>query len=471
MRRRTHIRLRHAATRLALYLLFPAALVAATRLLWGLESAHRLDRTRAALRAQSVPTDIRDFAGPEIPDDQNALAPLLDTMNTVSLSTADEHLVNGYDVPNPVYEADYTPAQLADIDRILASLQPLFESIDAAAARPAARWNPAFYDPAAPWLTIRSRSPLTFLRTCAKIATLAARRDLVRHDTRAFFHHVEQVFTLARIADGNPTLLGHLITVSIRSLAAQALEHFLLALDLAPADAPAARALLHALLDEASARAAHTRAFQWEVAAMPLYARAELPAMKSWVLQPLADHQLNTLTCDYAAYLPAAASPAYDPALFPPAPSSADNPLAQLCPLPGQAGPSFGRTLLLYHRALADTRAAAILLAARLYLLENGRPAQSLADLAPLLPAPPADPFSTAGAPLHYRLDPPAAPGTPPAPTVWSIGENALDDNAAFRPLADPHRQRYEQPDITYGAAWRAYQAAINASSPTRPAP
>jgi hypothetical protein len=470
MRRRSHIRLRHAAWRVAVCLVLPAGLLVATRLLWGFESAHRFDRTRAALHAQGVPADIRDFAGPEIPDDQNALVPILDALNSWSLSTADEHLVTGFDPPVPVYEADYTPAQLADIDRTLASLEPLFESIDAAAARPRVRWSPALYDPLAPWATIRGHSPLVFLRTCAKIATLAARRDLDRGDTRAFFHHLGQILTLARIADENPTLVGHLIAVSIRSLAASALEHLLPSLELTAADVPAARALINTLLDDAATRNANTRAFQWEVAALPLYVRAELPITKSWLLKPLADHQLNTLTQDYAAYLPAAASPAYDPALFPPAPPSADNLLAQLCPLPGQGGPSFVRTLLLYHRSLADTRAVAILLAARLYQFQNNRPAQSLADLAPLLSAPPADPFSTAGAPLHYRLDPAAAPGAPPAPTVWSIGEDALDNNAAFRPLADPHRQRYEQPDISYGAAWRAYRAAVNASSPTRPA-
>ena len=109
----------------------------------------------------------------------------------------------------------------------------------------------------------------------------------------------------------------------------------------------------------------------------------------------------------------------------------------------------------LYFRSLADARAGSMLLAAGLYRSENSVYPSTIASLVPkYLPAPPVDPFEGSGKQMRYRVD-------PGGPTVWSVGENGLDEEGAMgTPSGFGSARRYGQPDIVYGAAWRAALAA-----------
>jgi hypothetical protein len=84
---------------------------------------------------------------------------------------------------------------------------------------------------------------------------------------------------------------------------------------------------------------------------------------------------------------------------------------------------------------LVHIRAAGLLLASRLYVVQHGTPPTRLADLAAILSAKfPVDPFAGGQQLLHYRLD---AEG----PTVWSVGHDGVNN------------QGDTTQDLVYGAA------------------
>ncbi len=106
-----------------------------------------------------------------------------------------------------------------------------------------------------------------------------------------------------------------------------------------------------------------------------------------------------------------------------------------------------------YFRSLSDSRASAVMLAARLYQEDHKELPPTMASLVPgYLSVEPADPFSGTGEPMHYRVD---ADGV----TIWSVGENGVDDHgpAPVPSFVTPGLGgRYAQLDIVYGAGARS---------------
>ena len=91
------------------------------------------------------------------------------------------------------------------------------------------------------------------------------------------------------------------------------------------------------------------------------------------------------------------------------------------------AAPSFAGITYAMLRAAAARRAAAVVLAARLYRADTGRWPASFDDLVPAcLPRVPDDPFAPAGTPMRLRTD-------GPLPLVYSVGYNGVDDNGSTR--------------------------------------
>jgi hypothetical protein len=91
--------------------------------------------------------------------------------------------------------------------------------------------------------------------------------------------------------------------------------------------------------------------------------------------------------------------------------------------------PSFGRLVITHFRGLMDRRAAALLLAIRLYEVDHGAPPAKLDLLVPdYLPALPIDPFAPDGHVMRYIA-------TPGAEAVYSVGENGRDDGGSMQPL------------------------------------
>ena len=118
-------------------------------------------------------------------------------------------------------------------------------------------------------------------------------------------------------------------------------------------------------------------------------------------------------------------------------------------------GPSLDRALVAYARVKADRRAAAVMLAAKLYAADHeGELPPSLDALVPeYLPHVPLDPFARGNRPMRY--DPDA-----PLPIVYSVGEDFEDDGGCVVPT-DLRRRRtaknggvdshqHEKEDVVY---------------------
>jgi hypothetical protein len=91
--------------------------------------------------------------------------------------------------------------------------------------------------------------------------------------------------------------------------------------------------------------------------------------------------------------------------------------------------PSVNRSVLTHYRGLTDRRAAAVLLAIRLYQVDHGATPANLDLLVPAyLPAVPIDPFSTGAHPLRYITK-------PGSEAVYSVGEDGRDDGGSTQLL------------------------------------
>ena len=115
--------------------------------------------------------------------------------------------------------------------------------------------------------------------------------------------------------------------------------------------------------------------------------------------------------------------------------------------------PLFNRAAISHYRGLADRRAAAVLLAIRLYEVDHGTTPMKLDQLVPkYLPAVPIDPFAPDGHVLRYVA-------TPGAEAVYSVGENGRDDGGSVQ-LLRPANGRMPDP-------WQMLDAVF----PLHPAP
>ena len=87
--------------------------------------------------------------------------------------------------------------------------------------------------------------------------------------------------------------------------------------------------------------------------------------------------------------------------------------------------PSMSRANLAFYRGIAERRAAAVILAAKLHHAETGRWPASFDDLVPsYLPRVPDDPFAPAGTPMKFAV-------IQGLPAVYSVGEDGRDDGGS----------------------------------------
>jgi hypothetical protein len=213
-----------------------------------------------------------------------------------------------------------------------------------------------------------------------------------------------------------------------------------------PASRQQVRALIVALLDDQSQRAAFQEAFRGERAAqvdigLTLSRRARLvrPALELDTAQ-LASEGERLVAAAGATNLPAARTG------LPGAPT-VKGPRTVAHVVSQSVRPALGRAYSTIHRGVADARLAATALAIRLYQHDHaGQRPPTLAALVPdYLPSVPDDPMGPAGTKIGYVAD-------PVAPYVYSVGENGGDDSAGapnvppWRP--DAKSDRYKSPDL-----------------------
>jgi hypothetical protein len=244
----------------------------------------------------------------------------------------------------------------------------------------------------------------------------------------------------------------------LRDLVSQGLERMQAGLDVKdPAVAAEARRVLALLDNDAWLMSGMARSFEGTITARRQYSegftRLGLPGTRyafGWVLGPLAketwarglDQSGAMIAAFRATNLPQFTAlsgkiptlPMYDEQ-------------TTLLNLAGYSTASLGTRFEKMLEVVAQGRAMAVLLAARLHAAEHGSLPERLEELRGELGGRlPVDPFVEGDQPLHYRLD-------SGGPTVWSVGRDGVDD----------HGDKIK--DLVYGAANPA------AAPPFRPAP
>ncbi len=468
MRRQTRYHLRRLTRRILWFVLLPALLLLALRLIWGVEAAHCLQKVRDQIRAAGIHMDVTDFPDDStIPPDQNGIYDFIEAINLFSPTSAEDDAIGLVSHEEPFLDAVPTPAEAAEIQRILIANKPVMDLLDRAGARrtmvlPRAVLGPLLLD----YMT--ENSITSKARSLVNLCFHAAVAAQARHDEVEELACFERMLTVSRAADRYPGTIAHLVAVACRTLASQTVERLEPALSLNDAASRAgAHRLIAKLQDESELAASLVRTAPAEQISDADMLYKYGAAWRAWWIRPLFDRETAAVLADTQAQSPtlrAANWPRAVDLLRADPYREPDNNLDKLVTqLEGYLSVTWYRPMLLHVRCLSDSRAVSLLLAAHLYAADHGNFPPDTAALVPdYLAAIPLDPFAD-GPPLHYRLD-------PAGPTVWSVSENGVDDNAAVRfDSSGGKLQRYgdrpiSQGDIIYGAAWRT------AVPPTQPA-
>ena len=439
-------RTRRTIWRVALCALVPLLALMALRLIWGWEASHRLAKVIAQLKAEGV-----QFEPPAVntPEDQDPQATLLKAVQAISLSSEERDLLSWGD-DRASDDLHWNETHMGQIRAIVERNSPAFSWIDKA----------AFLSGAPHKLPSNSDVDGVF-----NLCHLLYASALVAHEDHRDLESLlalHRVLVASRIFDQNRRLYCHVNAMALRAgLAAGGLERL---------DGPLvlqnelqiqqARALLLELNDMKQFQAAAPGAWDGEIAHTKDWFERQLGLDAWWILPLRTDEEARDLLGERHACAgtwlsdwPSATS--YFSSASQPLPlgiSNLQDITIRLSMDQGTAEEFMRR----HFRAAAQSRASAILLAARLYEHTHGRLPDALSELVPdLLPETPVDPFSPRGDPLRYRKD-------LDGPTVWSVGENGTDDGGITqfdpdgkkKPRWGAYPISRDQLDLIFGAAW-----------------
>jgi len=446
MRHRTKTRLKRLFRNAALILLIPPAALLSFRLAWGVEASHRLANARAHLHALGLPATAADLPDPtKIPADQDAVAPFLRALSEFRLTRDDT------DDISPTTALDLqtiTPSdrQVSQWERIAREHQSAFEDLDLAAARNRYAWPLAYS-----FYYGHDSFRLSPARDIALLLAELAIVDGTRHRDADAFQNVRMILSSSSIFDHNGLLIEHLVAIADSSIALQTIERLLPAADFRN---PATQSEAKKLLAE-SQKDFNSSGFEYTWAGETVFLDSSVSQFrpnKTWLLSPIEDDDEAVGLANDAAQYPIAAAHNYpeSKAFVPPAPPEPQDRLAELTQPYSPNTLDLRRVYALHARTVAFRRAASILLASYLFREVYGHFPIDATELMPeFLSRIPTDPFDAADKPLRYRVD-------PGGPTVWSVGENGVDDSARLAPGKSTDRFR-GQPDFVFGAAWRGH--------------
>jgi hypothetical protein len=415
----------------ATFFLALPALALLLRLAWGWHSARQLATALDALRRQGHPTAESEVVTEAIPDAENAWPHYAKAILSLKGGVDPPRYSNFEFPPYPPYGAQWES---------LASASETANAPAFAAARQARPLPRSQFPPTAAFGAGWLRPEWNDARRLAHTLADAAEYSHLRGDDAEAVERLLDVLHLGHSLRQEPTVVGQLISVGVDAVAADATQKVVptLRLDAAPGGKPAtprqARELIRALLDETESRARFARALSRERAVTldALYTEAN----QTWVLRPLADRAALRWTREYDALIDAALrgsaaharklSPGLqDPERPDPLTASLTTPHAPEFVHYSRWFDSYGpgdltRALEQFHRATAERRATAAIVALRLYRQDHGRWPETAADLVPTyLDALPADPFRADAAPIGYVLQKGALPDGGDRPLVY----------------------------------------------------
>jgi hypothetical protein len=470
MRCSTRLALCRLLRRALVWIILPVLLLLAFRFYWGWRAQRRIDAAVARLRALHVHLAPEDFADPHaVPANQNAAAILLRRPLARNWTSAQMDLI--------LSAFEYQSA--ADKDQLLqmlATQREFLDRIDAAGECSVAIWPRDLY-------TAGKTPSLTGLVDFGRLLLKVARIAHERHDDLQALCQLNRLAVLERTVRASPYFLYQLLAQVYREILCTGVEtiHADLAVD-DPAVASAARRLLGHLLDDHSIQDNLPLAIEGEIMTWNVrsggFTRLNTEGSPDfgWVLKPLILETWARALDSHASVIAAFRAPNYPqflslrksmPAITPP--SSALSSVLNI--YTSMFSDRFGTFL----HGLAHSRAAALLLAARLYAAARGAPPATDAQWAQALDHPfPMDPYLDGDKPLHYRLDTAGL-------TIWSVGDNGIDDHADIAkdfvygsanppPVPPPPVVRRPRPLATTSRS-AASSRRLPAASATRPHP
>jgi hypothetical protein len=431
-------------------MLVPAA-VLGLRLIWGLEAGHRLASEQAMLRAQGIPLMPAELPDPSrVTPEEDAVAPFLRVLSGFDLHDADYNLVSLVDKRVNIDRVEFTAQESDNLRRIWQEHERVIADLDLSGGRPKCAW-PIDFD-----FYFGPNSTLS-LGKSRMIAQFLAERAILDASGRNGADAVRQlrrIMNIARIVDEEPSVLGSLVGLANVTIAVQTFERLEPQLDWKdPKVIAQARAFLKALQGQEHVDV--LRAWSPEFAFLH-YWIGKAPRNSAWWLIPLIDDDEARALRKYAVNVPALRAACYPEfksryIAFPPGGDSQFARTVGVFSNDTEMGDNIGR--MIFERGV-DIRACEILVGARLYDEDRGQVPQTLADLIPLyLPSAPGDLMDGSGKAMRYRLD---GDGV----TVWSVGENGMDENGGLTAGGGTDRYR-KQPDMVYGAAWRKHLASL----------
>jgi hypothetical protein len=438
------------------------ALLFAIRVIWGFESQYRLNKVRAQLRAQGVQLDPPIVA---VPDSHNAALPTTSAIHAVSLTPEEERIIrqgSPADASVDFAEVSWDEAGKPELRRILAKQAAAFAHMRLAATLPQARWPETTAG-----LDVHEQHPIHRSFKLAFVLYAAAVLSFDDGQPTQTLDYFRLILELSRIIDHDPAPNSHLVAASMRTFTAHGIERFASQMQFSDGDgsSAAAQKLIALLADDQHTRQANAFAWENEIKHRPVLRYFGRDAILKWWFQPLLDDEKARLMLTMARDMPSVRADNWQTAfhLLPKRTHTSRTMLDDrvLFTSPYQVGSSLMYTSL-HFPSLAASRAAWVLLAARIFEARHGRRPAGLNELVPeLLPAVPLDPFAADARPLRFRNDPTGI-------TLWSVGENGTDEEAhdlpkgfrAFR-YGGGRDPRDNPLDIVYGAAWRTVNATV----------
>ncbi|MHC4065818.1 MAG: hypothetical protein ACYSUI_15160 [Planctomycetota bacterium] len=447
---------------------------------WGRIAHNRLQAEIDRIRAAGEPILPEDFDSPPVPDDENAAVLISKAANAVVVPAEATH-----DHADLASYWPLTPAELADVRLFVSANLDALKLARQARDKPKVDLGVRIRSPAFSFLL----PPLSRYRALGKLLVVTARDRAQSGDDVEAVATVRDVLALGNAVDHHPTLIAHLVGVSINALATSCVETITpdlgargseggLQTGLDPKVRIQIQGLIADLLDEQATRQGFIQAMYGErmvaLDNVQLWASgkrsfASLMAISAgagptplwdsasgFLLKPLLEMDGVEWMRYATAWVETARQPTWPASLSkrPPDPLSEAGTLEKLRrPLSAILAPSLDRAGLLHYRALAERRMAAIALMIRLYEMDYGRRPKQLTDLVPEhVGAVPLDPFSADGGVIGYR---PYAD----APVLYSVGPNGVDDDGAYslRPKGFVDWDALDQPFFLDGNRPRAH--------------
>ena len=450
------------AKRLGLVVVGLLVLLVVFHVAWSKRAGDDVAAKVAAIRARGEPMLPEDLPpARNVPDDRNAAGPIRAVGEAMRDRQAHPAWLAWTDRPGS-RRPPLSPDELAALRAAIAEVAPVIATADEARGRDEVDWGVRFTSP----MILVELPRLADVRTVALLwqaDALLAHAD-GRHD-RAVARMRDADWLARRLADDDPTLVGHLVTVGVSAVCTS------LATTLSPSltiDDEAAgtarrsdvRALLATLSDEQWLNDSHRRSWQMErmliydnyrstidgtiwasvgptrggLAGMAVKKPGAGTRVMSAIAEPVIMNDLSAVLDHTTGVIAAAdaatweAFKAHRPTALPEAIKRPSGPYLHL--LSSIFLPSTERATETHYRTLTHRRLAAVALAVRLYQADHGgRLPPGLDALVPdYLPAVPTDALH--GKPLVYKPD-------VEHPVVYSLGLDGDDDGGGGDPDAN----------------------------------